>query len=526
MAVVQVSQIQVRRGVLEELGQLGSGEFGWAVDRLRLFIGNGTTTDGAPYEGNTEILTQHTDILALLANYRYHGYLGGYEVLTGPSYASPTQRRFQDKIDDIVNVLDFGAVGDGSTDDTVSIQRAIDQLYGRLSTFVPTATRRILRFHPGVYNISNDLRVPPYCVFENTGKDSVIIRQINSAANCILKTTTSSGVSSDIFDNTLNPNSQFGPLEIRGITFKNTVANKPIIIIDSAKNVSFHRCRFEGVENSLLTSTNSSGVKITSTVSRTSAIFFSECDFTQTSYGAKIEGDQGTNNIAFDRCTFYNLYQGVNASSNISYVMGIRITGSVFDLVSRQGLVTEANVHGVVSSTNTYLNVGNNQSSSPVTPVIEFGGNVGYSMADIFTRSIDNDQLQPTVKSRTGSIANTNITSQLQFGNTYQVVGRSVIVNNNSVNYIPISSRFKSGIIDYSIERNNVFRSGTLKFSLDKNITKFDYYDSYTETDPIGVDVSVEYNPLPSANARPYIICIADTRGQPSVFTYDIKSLF
>ena len=59
MAVIQISKIQVRRGLEEDLPQLAAGEFGWATDTRRLFIGNGITSspDYAPEIGNTEILT-------------------------------------------------------------------------------------------------------------------------------------------------------------------------------------------------------------------------------------------------------------------------------------------------------------------------------------------------------------------------------------------------------------------------------------------------------------------------------------
>ena len=58
MAIVQISKIQQRRGLQQDLPQLGSGEIGWSIDSRRLYIGNGTITEGAPVEGQTEILTQ------------------------------------------------------------------------------------------------------------------------------------------------------------------------------------------------------------------------------------------------------------------------------------------------------------------------------------------------------------------------------------------------------------------------------------------------------------------------------------
>lgn len=59
MAVIQISKIQVRRGLEEDLPQLAAGEMGWATDTRKLFIGNGVlgSPDFAPEIGNTEILT-------------------------------------------------------------------------------------------------------------------------------------------------------------------------------------------------------------------------------------------------------------------------------------------------------------------------------------------------------------------------------------------------------------------------------------------------------------------------------------
>lgn len=56
MSIIQISKIQVRTGNIEDLPQLSVGEFGWAIDERRLFIGNQPDTIG-PIPDNTEILT-------------------------------------------------------------------------------------------------------------------------------------------------------------------------------------------------------------------------------------------------------------------------------------------------------------------------------------------------------------------------------------------------------------------------------------------------------------------------------------
>ena len=62
MAIVQISQIKHRRGLNEDLPQLGSGELGWSIDTRQLYIGNGTLAEGAPEIGNTEVLTEYSNI--------------------------------------------------------------------------------------------------------------------------------------------------------------------------------------------------------------------------------------------------------------------------------------------------------------------------------------------------------------------------------------------------------------------------------------------------------------------------------
>lgn len=62
MAIVQISQVKHRHGVQTDLPQLATAELGWSVDTRKLYIGNGTLAEGAPEIGNTEILTEHSNI--------------------------------------------------------------------------------------------------------------------------------------------------------------------------------------------------------------------------------------------------------------------------------------------------------------------------------------------------------------------------------------------------------------------------------------------------------------------------------
>ena len=63
MAIVQISRITNRKGLQENLPQLAGAELGWSIDSRRLFIGNGTLQEGAPVIGNTEVLTEFSEII-------------------------------------------------------------------------------------------------------------------------------------------------------------------------------------------------------------------------------------------------------------------------------------------------------------------------------------------------------------------------------------------------------------------------------------------------------------------------------
>jgi hypothetical protein len=60
MSIKQNALLQIRRGLQQNLPQLAGGELGFSVDEQRVFIGNGSFSEGAPTEGMTEIITATT----------------------------------------------------------------------------------------------------------------------------------------------------------------------------------------------------------------------------------------------------------------------------------------------------------------------------------------------------------------------------------------------------------------------------------------------------------------------------------
>lgn len=170
MAVIQISKIQQRRGqkLLSGMPQLSSAEIAWAVDTQELFIGNGSVTEGAPYVGNTKILTEHDNILELAGTYKF--------AQSDVTITGSIDRSFQGKLDEIqVSVLDFGPMPDPSTDHSEYFMLAFEQLFQNADT----TFRKELIVPNGYYYFASVLKIPSYVILTGETKNGVVL-DVNS----------------------------------------------------------------------------------------------------------------------------------------------------------------------------------------------------------------------------------------------------------------------------------------------------------------------------------------------------------
>lgn len=423
MAVVQISKIQVRRGKKSQsnIPQLSGGELGWAVDSQQLYIGNGSVGEGAPFVGNTEVLTERSNIFGLLGAYSYQGYLldnNGNSVLqTGVNSNTPATRSLQQKLDDLINAHDFGAKGDYEngvgTDDTAAIQRAIDQVFLSSSNKASIRSRRKVYFPAGTYKISSALYIPANTCLVGDGADKTIFIQDVDSMNILrtIATTSTPGnyklmdVEPIAFSNDTIPTNVY----IEGITFlrkPGSVVSTPIAVLDCLTNTVFEKCKFQGVW------ANGTGSEVSPTVVgsnsavvirglgtvTTENVTFSNCDFRNVVHA--VYSDYDSNKINFKNCDFKYLHHALtlayasNNTSGQSYgPESYLVDGCTFDKIDAEALVVYNTVSskGHRSINNRYLDVGNNsmEQSQPVTPVIDFRVPNCDSVDDYFQRAYD-----------------------------------------------------------------------------------------------------------------------------------------
>ena len=226
MAVIQISKIQVRRGQKNSnsgVPQLSSAEFAWAVDSQELFIGNGSVLEGAPYVGNTKILTEHDNILDLASSYQYAN--------NDTSITLSVPRSLQSKLDEVVSVADFGAIGDGSTDCVEAFETALDQLFKNVNDNF----KKVLLVPNGEYLFLSDIRIPSKTIIRGETQLGAIM----NIGNNNIRFVTSNGEEISFFDSSNRPTDIY----ISNLTIKRQAGQ---IALTGVSNSKFEDIKFQG----------------------------------------------------------------------------------------------------------------------------------------------------------------------------------------------------------------------------------------------------------------------------------------
>ena len=411
MAVVQISRIQVRRGRKgqTDIPQLASGEIGWAVDTQELFIGNGSVSEGAPYVGNTKILTSADNIFNLSDQYEYRA--EDSIIQTGSTARTAIKRTLQDRLEFQVFVEDFGAQHNTSVIQTAALQRAIDNLF--LNTKTSPENRYVLNLAPGLYRIDNSLKLPPYATLRGAGKDKTIIEQ---TANFPIFVTVNGSSTIGNYDETsaLSADNQARNIEVSGMTlqYENTPSNiyNTVFDLQSCRDSHFYDLRLKGHWDGDGDQAASIGINLKSFSGavRSNANLFENISIEGFAYG--INSSHDIENNKFRAMKFNTLLIAVRLGANMTEVdyndpvelaafladgraygpENTVVEDSVFREIYNQGFAVHKGT-GNTSQNNKYYDVGNDGggTSTVTTSVIKFDQSGNNTIDDWFERTQD-----------------------------------------------------------------------------------------------------------------------------------------
>jgi hypothetical protein len=492
VAVVQISKIQVRRGQKNSnsgIPQLSSAEFAWAVDSQELFIGNGSVLEGAPYVGNTKVLTEHDNILELASSYQFAS--------DDTAISLSVSRSLQSKEDETVSVADFGAVGDGSTDCVAAFETAFTELFRNANENY----KKELLIPNGEYLFTTDLAVPSGVILRGETQLGAVL---NIGDNNI-RLITSQGLELGDFNSTNRPQN----LRWSNFTIKRTTGT---LTLSGLAESRFHAVRFLGeynLGNAVTLATVPAAVFWQNTVVGTRAhnLVFDECVFEQNAVSAKcLQSDVFDTAVRFQDCKFF-----VNDTS--IYIDGVATQGNrwqindcEFEEVANQAFRSTAG-RGTLIQRSKFKSVGNgvSTSASPNDYMVYFGEKVGNVLVDC----VSDRQQAATVISGTAA-----------FSEVYNAAGVTLVDKNYAPIYLSdsfsplaaFSAQNKFTVINYCLKLGEHTRYGTATIVIgddlspeshgsDVSITDNFTYSPNTLTSPGGSTMSnFEFSVSKSSN--------------------------
>lgn len=508
MAITSISRMQHRRGIKTDLpDNLYEGELGWCLDTRELFIGN-----GQGFSGNSQVLTQwsaNTDLI----NYTYVG-PSGIPATTGTP-ATPISRSLGSKLDDFINVKDYGAAGDGITDDTLAIQRAISD---RWATMSPLPEKRLMSvvnimFPPGTYRITAPIKIYPMTNLIGAGGIKTVIMMDAGTAPCLIRTADSNGnTAANIgMDGGVLPTD----IVLQGFTFDNTRnPDASGILLQRSSRVRMIDCRIMGGWQ-LGTSTTSGtrGISIETlgnlylcdNISMQWVLIFNFVEGLYCSDPARF--------MVCDTIRFIENYRGAVFGENP--VLGgpsyVRISNSTFRIIESRGLSVYSPNPGITSTNNSYVNAGDIGGVRPI--YFSTISNACSSINDVFSRD-DNTKIDIGNAQRNLFISSQQVSIP---SNSPITIGPLTMVDNVVANQLGVSydlSLYNTVFIQYSIVRGTTRRIGTLMLIADGgSVTTLDTGTDHNGNTGVVIDAVV-------ADGMIELVYDTNSTGQSGLFSY------
>lgn len=338
MAVITVAKIQHRRGIKADLPtNLYEGELGFCLDTRELYIGN-SVAEG----GNTQILTNNTHTVKITP----YEFVSDTSVVsqTGASMNEPVVRTLQKQIDDYwVNVKAYGAQGDGITDDTDAINRAIQDLYTKTLTTSENAyqARKAVWFPSGKYMITSTIQGYPYVRLVGEHADTTVIEMSAvDAQDCVLTLVDSLGQSGANIGNNGATVPEY--VHVNHMTLA-TTGDENVVLLQRANHVKFEDCVFLG--NWSVGEAIPSPAPIAVVIEKLGGAIesnhfeFVNCRFQQIPWAFNCEEE--VSYITFDRCEFTNLHLGIRSDNAAAETGPVYISASncIFDTIESSGIL-------------------------------------------------------------------------------------------------------------------------------------------------------------------------------------------
>jgi hypothetical protein len=477
MAVTQISRIQIRRGrKLSPTGipQLAGGEFAWAVDSQELFIGNGSVAEGAPYVGNTKILTEHDNILALVSSYKF----AGSEADSPVPFS--VARSFQNKLDEYVSVFDFGALGDGVSNNVSAFETAFTQLYqNTIETF-----KKVLVVPNGEYIFDTDLRVPSYVQLVGETKHGVVLKFSNGYG---LKFVNEIKEIPDV----LGPSTRPENIKIGNLTVESAMSD-----ISGSRFVLFENVAFKGnytLSNpTMFPQEQSAGLEWKNNLVgvETTDIKFKTCTFKNLPIAVKVQQTiLSETKILFDDCDFDLLDTGVLVTGVLNQKNSWKFVEVRFSNTANHSVYI-SNGTGTILRECSFEKCGVRLDGTPVVPSVYFGQSQNNLLIECTSdrqqsKGVTTSELLSYVPEVFGADKVTFLTRNQSFIEPFE-----------SYTPIAIFSAYNKFLeIDYFLRlETGDIRTGKMRATIIKEDGLVDLTDDYTYTSPPGVAVGFQTN--------------------------------